>query len=84
MLPPLDFIMPLEKLRFNWLLERQENSRIGNHCELDYISITAHLSLHCVVSQWTPAWIVTHMGIEGEGKVSEWCYESAKIAIQST
>ena len=52
--------------------ERQENGRIGNHHEFDYIAITTHLPLHHVASQRTPAWIIMHMGIEEEGKVSEW------------
>ena len=32
----------------------------------------AHSPLHRIASQQTPAWIATHIGIEGEGKVSEW------------
>ena len=71
MLPPLRLIVPYEKSPFDWLLERQENEGVGNHREFDYVGFTAHSPLHCVPSQQTPAWIVTHMGIEGEGKVSE-------------
>ena len=71
-LPPLDLIIPREKSLFDQLLEGQENRRIGNHCEFDYVAVTTQSPLHRTPSQQTPAWIVTHMGIEGEGKVSEW------------
>src|SRR6202020_1662175 len=71
-LPPLDLAIPREKSVFDQLLEKQENNRIGNRRELDYVAVTAHSPLHRVSGQRTPAWIVTHMGIEGEGKVSEW------------
>ena len=71
-LPPLDLTIPREKSVFDQLLEKQENNRIGNRRELDYVAVTAHSPLHRVSGQRTPAWIVTHMGIEGEGKVSEW------------
>src|ERR1700734_2623368 len=71
-LPPLDLIMPHEKSVFGWLLEGQENSRIGNRRELDYVSVTTHSPLHCVDGQQIPAWIVTQMGIEGGERVFEW------------
>src|ERR1700729_2674577 len=71
-LPPLDLTIPREKSVFDQLLEKQENNRIGNRHELDYVAVTAHSPLHRVSGQRTPAWIVTHMGIEGEEKVSEW------------
>src|ERR1700735_4268506 len=71
-LPPLDLSIPREKSLFNQLLEGQENRRIGNRREFDYVGVTAQSPLHRTSSQRTPAWIVTHMGIEGEGKVSEW------------
>src|ERR1700683_1992589 len=70
-LPPLGLIIPYEKSPFDWLLERQENEGVGNCHKFDYVAITAHLPLHRVLSQQTPTWIVTHMGIEGEGKVLE-------------
>ena len=70
-LPPLDLIVPHEKSLFDQLLKGQENGRIGNCCEFDYIAITMQSPLHRVPSQRTPAWIITHMGIEGEGKVPE-------------
>ena len=57
---------------FNWLLERKENGSIGNCCELDYVTVTTHLPLHHVAGQQASAWIVMHIRIEGEGKVSEW------------
>src|ERR1700729_4347807 len=69
-LPPLGLIIPYEKSPFDWLLERQENEGVGNHHEFDYVTITVHSPLHCVPSQWTSVWIITHLGIEGEGKVS--------------
>src|SRR6202167_562777 len=72
MLPPLGLMIPYEKSPFNQLLERQENEGVENHREFDYVAITAHSPLHRVPGQQTPAWIVTHMGIEGEGKVSKW------------
>ena len=71
-LPPLDLSIPREKSLFDQLLEGQENRRIGNRREFDYVGVTAQSPLHRTPSQRTPAWIVTHMGIEGEGKVSEW------------
>src|ERR1700683_2966645 len=71
-LPPLDLTIPRKKSLFDQLLEGQENRRIGNRCEFDYVAVTTQSPLHRTPSQQTPAWIVTHMGIEGEGKVSEW------------
>jgi hypothetical protein len=71
-LPPLGLMIPYEKSPFDRLLERQENEGVGNRHEFDYVAVTAHSPLHRVPSQRTPAWIVTHMGIEGEGKVSDW------------
>src|ERR1700727_1177650 len=71
-LPPLDLSIPREKSLFDQLLEGQENRRIGNRREFDYVGVTAQSPLHRTPSQRTPAWIVTHMGIEGEGQVSEW------------
>src|SRR3984885_13883246 len=71
-LPPLDLTIPHKKSLFDQLLEGQESRRIGNRCEFDYVAVTAQSPLHHTPSQRTPAWIITHMGIEGEGKVSEW------------
>src|SRR6204780_2963264 len=71
-LPPLDLTIPRKKSLFDQLLEGQENRRIGNRCEFDYVVVTVQSPLHRTPSQRTPAWIITHMGIEGEGKVSEW------------
>jgi len=71
-LPPLGLMIPYEKSPFDRLLERQENEGVGNRHEFDYVAVTAHSPLHRIPSQRTPAWIVTHMGIEGEGKVLEW------------
>ena len=34
-LPPLDHIIPHEKSLFDWLLEGQENERVGSHYKLD-------------------------------------------------
>jgi hypothetical protein len=81
-LPPLRLIIPYKKSPFNQLLERQENEGVGNHCEFDYVAVTAHSPLHRVPSQRTPAWIVTHMGIEGEGKVSEWAMLEPGMGVQ--
>src|ERR1700691_3505460 len=64
-LPPLDLIIPHEKSLFDQLLEGQENRRIGNCCEFNYVAVTVQSPLHRTHSQRTPAWIVTHMGIEG-------------------
>ena len=58
-LPPLDLTIPREKSVFDQLLEKQENNRIGNRRELDYVAVTAHSPLHRVSGQQTPAWIVT-------------------------
>src|ERR1700690_1204093 len=37
-LPPLDLTIPCEKSLFDQLLEGQENRRIGNRCEFDYVA----------------------------------------------
>src|SRR6202142_2638560 len=37
-LPPLDLTIPREKSLFDQLLEGQENRRIGNRCEFDYVA----------------------------------------------
>src|ERR1700683_2901028 len=71
-LPPLDLIIPHKKLLFNQLLERQKNERAGNCCKFNYVAVTAQLPLHRVPGRRTPVWIIMHMGIEGEEKVSEW------------
>jgi hypothetical protein len=60
----------------------QENEIVGNRHELDYVTISAHSPLHRIVGQWTPAWIVTHMGIEGEGKVSEWAKLESGMGVR--
>src|SRR6202020_172245 len=64
-LPPLDLSIPHEKSLFDQLLEGQENRRIGNCCEFNYVAVTTQSPLHCTPSQRTPVWIITHMGIEG-------------------
>src|ERR1700683_5532035 len=71
MLPPLNLIIPHEKSLFDQLLEGQENGRSGNRCEFDYVAVTVQSPLHHVPGQQTPVWIITHMEIEGKGKVSE-------------
>ena len=76
-LPPLDLVLPHKKSVFDWLLEGQQNEKVGDRSEFDYVAVTGHSPLHRTTSQRTPAWIVTHMGIEGEGKVSE----SAKLEL---
>ena len=50
-LPPLNLILPCKKSVFNWLLEGQENKRVGDRCELDYVAVTAHSPLHRITSQ---------------------------------
>ena len=50
-LPPLDLIIPREKSLFDQLLEGQENGRIGNRCEFDYVTVTTQSPLHCVPGQ---------------------------------
>ena len=50
-LPPLGLIIPYEKSLFDWLLERQENERVENHCEFDYVAVTVQSPLHCIPSQ---------------------------------
>src|SRR6202042_2461652 len=81
-LPPLDLTIPREKSLFDQLLEGQENRRIGKRCEFDYVAVTTQSPLHRTPSQRTPAWIVTHMGIEGEGKVSEWARLEPRMGVQ--
>src|ERR1700683_1274679 len=81
-LPPLGLMIPYEKSPFDWLLERQENEGVGNHHEFDYVAVTTHSPLHRVPGQQTPAWIVMHMGIEGEGKVSEWAKLEPGMGVQ--
>src|ERR1700685_637356 len=81
-LPPLGLIIPYEKSSFDRLLERQENEGVGNHREFDYVTVTAYSPLHRVPGQRTLAWIVTHMGIEGEGKVSEWAKLEPGMGVQ--
>jgi hypothetical protein len=43
---------------------------------------TAHSPLHHVAGQQTPAWIITHMGIEQEGKVSECTKLELEMGVQ--
>src|ERR1700734_3941520 len=81
-LPPLDLSIPHEKSLFDQLLEGQENRRIENRREFDYVGVTAQSPLHRTPSQRTPAWIITHMGIEGEGKVSEWVKLEPGMGVQ--
>ena len=69
--------MPFGGSAFDQLLEEQRNKKMGNHCELEYISVTAYSPLHGGVGQRTPTWIVMHLGIgRGEGfrvgKVGAW------------
>jgi len=67
---------------FDWVLEGQENERVGDRREFDYVTVTAHSPLHCIASQRTPAWIILHMGIEGEGNVSEWAKLELGMGVQ--
>ena len=48
-LPPLDLTIPRKKSLFDQLLEGQENERIGNRCEFDYVAVTAQSPLHCFI-----------------------------------
>ena len=82
MLPPLDHIISHEKSLFNWLLEGQENERVGNRHKFEYVAISTHSPLHRIASQWTPAWIIMHMEMEGEGKVSEWVKLEPGMGVQ--
>src|SRR6202167_5132233 len=82
MLPPLNLTIPHEKSLFDQLLEGQENRRFGNRCEFNYVAVTAQSPLHRTPSQQTPAWIVTHMGIEGEGKASEWARLEPGVGVR--
>ena len=61
-LPPLDLTIPRKKSLFDQLLEGQENRRIGNRREFDYVGVTAQSPLHRTPSQRTPTWIVTLKG----------------------
>ena len=81
-LPPFNCIMPFEKSVFNRLLKWQENNRIGDCHELDYVGVTTYSPLHSGVSQRTPAWIVTCMGVEREEKVSEWAKLEPGMAVR--
>src|ERR1700685_1006140 len=58
MLSPLDLIIPHEKSLFNQLLERQENEKVGNHCEFDYVAVTVQSPLHHISGQPHPAWVI--------------------------
>src|ERR1700721_4827184 len=71
-LPPLHRILPPYKSVFDQLLQRYGNEGVGGRGEFDYIAATAYSPLHRGVGQQTPAWIITHLGVEGEGKVSEY------------
>src|ERR1700683_1794054 len=81
-LPPFNHILAFGRSVFDWLLERQQNPKIGEHRELDYVAVMAHSPLHCGVGQQTPAWIVTHIGVRGEGQASEWAKLGPGMAVQ--
>src|ERR1700734_1979411 len=70
-LPPFNHILPSYKSIFDQLLQRYGNKGVGKHGEFDYIAATAYSPLHRGVGQQTSAWIITHLGVEGEGKVPE-------------
>ena len=70
-LPHFNHILPPTKSVFDYLLERQENPEIRGRYEFDYIAVTAYSPFHRGEGQHTPAWIITRMGIDGEGKMSE-------------
>ena len=70
-LPPFNHILPSYKSVFDQLLQRYGNEGVGERGEFDYIAATAYSPLHQGVGQQTPAWIITHLGVEGEGKVPE-------------
>ena len=70
-LPPFIRILPPYKSIFDQLLQRYGNEGVGGRGEFDYIAATAYSPLHRGVGQQTPAWIITHLGVEGEGKVPE-------------
>src|ERR1700683_5434681 len=70
-LPPFNRILPSYKSIFDQLLQRYCNEAVGQRGEFDYIAATAYSPLHRGVGQQTPAWIITHLGVEGEGKVPE-------------
>ena len=70
-LPLFSHIMPVGGSAFDQLLEEQRSKKVGNCRELDYISVTAYSPLHGGVGQQAPTWIVTHLGVGKEGKVSE-------------
>ena len=53
-LPPFSHIMPFGGSAFDQLLEEQRNKKIGNHHELDYISVTTYSPLHGGDGQGTP------------------------------
>jgi len=53
------------------LLQRYGNEGVGGRRKFDYIAATAYSPLHQGVGQQTPAWIITHLGVEREGKVPE-------------
>src|ERR1700691_3287411 len=71
-LPSFNRILPPYKSVFDQLLQRYGNEGVGGRGEFDYIAATAYSPLHRGVEQQTPAWIITHLGVEGEGKVSEY------------
>src|ERR1700689_4968521 len=70
-LPPFNHILPSYKSIFDQLLQRYGNEGVGECGEFDYVAATAYSPLHRGVGQQTPAWIITHLGVEGEGKVPE-------------
>jgi len=70
-LPPFNCILPPYKSVFDQLLQRYGNKGVGGRREFDYIAVTAYSPLHQGVGQQTPAWIITHLGVKGEGKVPE-------------
>ena len=81
-LPPFNHILGFGRSVFDWLLERQQNPRIGERRKLDYVAAMAHSPLHRGVGQRTPAWIITHLGVRGEGQASEWAKLRPGMAVR--
>src|ERR1700683_2923759 len=81
-LPLFNHILPSYKSVFDQLLQRYGNEGVGERGEFDYVAATAYSPRHQGVGQQTPAWIITHLGVEGEGKVPECVKLEPGITIQ--
>ena len=81
-LPPFNHILPPNRTVFDYLLEGQESQEIGGCCKFDYITVMTQSPLHCGAGQQTPAWIITQMEMEGEGKMSEGAKLGPGIAVR--